>query len=74
MQQDSKNEGEWSDGDGVQLEKECFPSTHTTLLPSPALNKMGLMVDVEAEASKVHRLSQLHSELEASLGYVRPYL
>lgn len=49
-------------GDGVQLEKEYLPSTHKTLLPSPALSKMGLVVDVEAEASKVHGLSQLHSE------------
>lgn len=49
-------------GDGVQLGKEYLPSTHKALLPSPALNKMGFLVDVEAEASKVHGLSQLHSE------------
>ena len=61
-------------GDGGQLGKEYLPSTHTALLPPPALDKMGLMIDVEAETSKVHGLSQLQSELEASLGYMRPYL
>ena len=64
---------------GVALLIECLPSMHDSLGSSPAGHTLGVwqtpvtvaLKEVPAETSKVQSQSQLHSECEANLGYMR---